>query len=573
MLPSQSARFSPAISIPLALLLCVAAVFASFEPADAATFPPAKLTLLKSDWNSESLDVWVFFSDKQDTGGRLSKPVAVSEKALARRAVRGSSVDADWFDREVSSAYREAVLSTGAELRQQSRWLNGISISATPAQVAEIAELPFVTELREVAVYRRELPEVVETPPLHKPTSPGVLNYGNSFGQLDIIQVIDLHNQGLSGEGVTILILDTGFKLDHEVFRGIDLLGTYDFINDDTDVQDDGEVTGQQSHGTSTLSTIAAFLDGTMIGAAYNASFLVAKTEDVAAEIQQEEDNWVAAIEWGEENGADIATSSLGYDDWYNYSDFDGNRAVTTKAADIAASLGVIVVNSIGNDGHDGPPSLNAPADGDSVIAVGAIDLTGRIAAFSSNGPTADGRIKPDVLAPGVSVLVATSSGGYGTSSGTSFSCPLAAGVCALLLEAHPDWTYGQLYGALTGSATRALDPDNVSGYGIIRAERAANYTPGDEVTIKGMVGFPNPFNPPQESIEFAFEIEPSGPIELRIYTVAGEKIFEYTRGAEDPLPLSWDGTNQDGEEVASGVYIAFISGSGISETYKIVKL
>ncbi len=543
---------------------------------------PAKLTLRGSSWNSDSLKVWVFFADKKLANGSLSKAIALPAKTLKRRELRGSLRSnpdkMQWLDREVSSDYETSVLATGARLRQKSRWLNAISVIATPAQLQQIAELDFVTRMQEVARFYQPLPKIEPVAPdrnqsLNKPLGTDVFDYGNSFTQLNLIEVVALHDQGLSGAGVTILSLDTGFLISHEVFLSTHIVGTHDFINGDDDVQDNGQNIAQQVHGTATLSTIGGFKDGTLIGAAYGADFLLAKTEIVAQEIQIEEDNWVAGIEWGEQNGADVATSSLGYDKWYTYSDLDGNTAITTVAADMAASLGVIVVNSVGNDGHEGVPSLNAPADGDSVIAVGAIDLSGRIAGFTSNGPTYDGRIKPDVVAPGVAVFVATRDGNYGTESGTSFSCPLTAGVCALLLEAHPDWDYGKLYGALTGSATRATSPDNVAGYGIVRAAHALDYVPGQAHTTKGIVGFPNPFHPPEESIEFAFELEPAGPIALRIYTVAGEKVFEFDRQAGDPQALSWDGRNSKGEEVAAGVYIAYISGGGLSETYKIFKL
>lgn len=548
----------------------------SFATASPAVNKPAKLTLLDSDWESDSLDVWVFFGDKTTDTGSLSRKVSLPDNTIRRRALRGTSANTDWLDREVSRDYIEDVAATGARLRQQSRWLNAISVTATPEQIEQIARMHFVTELREIATYRREMPEIEAEeaiPPIKKPSEGTLLDYGNSFDQLDIIEVVDLHNQGLTGEGVTVLIMDTGFLLSHEVFLNLDVAGTRDFINGDFDVQDDGQDISQQSHGTSTLSTIGGFKEGTLIGAAYNATYLIAKTEIREQEIQLEEDNWVAAIEWGEQNGADVATSSLGYDLWYQYSDFDGNTAVTTVAADIAASLGVIVVNSIGNGGQGAIPTLNAPSDGDSVIAVGAIDLAGGIASFTSNGPTADGRIKPDIVAPGVSVFVASRTGGYGISQGTSFSCPLAAGVCALLLEANPAWDYGKLYGALTGSATRASNPDNIAGYGIIRASLAVDYVPGEIMTVKGIVGYPNPFNPPDEKIEFAFELEPRGKVELRIYTIAGEEVFELIRDEGNPQALAWDGRNADGEEVAAGVYVAYISANGISETYKIFKL
>jgi subtilisin family serine protease len=250
----------------------------------------------------------------------------------------------------------------------------------------------------------------------------------------------------------------------------------------------------------------------------------------------------------------------------------DGNTAITTRAADIAASLGVIVLNSVGNGQRISlQPTLIAPSDGDSVLAIGAVRLSGEITFFSSNGPTADGRIKPDLCALGSDVWVANyTNDGLLTSSGTSFSCPLVAGVVALLLQAEPEWKYGEIFEALTSTATRANSPDSVFGYGIVRAFDALNYENHEARNIVGISAYPNPFS---TSVNFDFEVIPVGEVEVRIYTIAGEKVATLTRVVGDPAPLTWNGTNQDGEEVADGVYIAYITASGISEIRKVLKV
>jgi hypothetical protein len=310
-----------------------------------------------------------------------------------------------------------------------------------------------------------------------------VLNYGFSSEQDSVINVQPVHALEIIGTGVLIGMLDTGFRWKiHEALRNIRVIAEYDFISHDSVTANQAnDPAGQDSHGTSTLSTVGGFMPGQLIGPAYGASFILGKTEYVPTETQIEEDNWVAGIEWMESKGVDVVSSSLGYttfDDGsgYKYSrgDFNGRTAVTTKAAVMAARKGVVVVNSMGNGGNT-VGSIIAPADADSIISAGAVNYSGVLASFSSSGPTNDGRIKPDVVGPGVSIYVASTSGsnGYGRASGTSFSCPLTSGVAALVLSAHPEFTPIQVRDALRNTASRAATPDNLYGWGLINARVA----------------------------------------------------------------------------------------------------
>lgn len=443
----------------------------------------------------DSLKVWIFFTDKGSGLTPLSKKVAVSDKATIRRSRRGTNVDSDFLDREINDDYVKQLEPSVQRICQRSRWLNAISAYTTPRNLSAIADLECVKEIERVAVYaRRETPisDSIVTG-LDKLLIPYPPDYGPSYSQLSQIQVVDLHNLGLTGVGITILILDTGFKLSHPVFSRLHIDSTWDFVNNDVDVEDASDIPRllQQEHGTSTLSLISGYAPGDMIGVAYDAQFLMAKTEIVNdTDVYVEEDNWVAGIEWGERLGADVATSSLGYPDFYTYSQLDGNTAVTAKAASYAVSLGVVVANAVGNEGHSSTrPTLVPPSDGIGVIAVGAVDGGGTIAGFSSNGPTADGRIKPDLCARGSGDRVANYLGGYRFGSGTSFSTPLVAGAAALLLQAHPDWNNSKVYQALIMTATQAASPDTVYGYGIAQALGATNYV-GDSnsVTISGYI-------------------------------------------------------------------------------------
>jgi subtilisin family serine protease len=311
----------------------------------------------------------------------------------------------------------------------------------------------------------------------------GAIDYGASLGQLQQIGVPELHALGITGEGTVIALLDAGFdNLTHESFASMNILAQYDFVNGDLDVGN-GTDRGEGSHGTSTLSVIGGLSNGTLVGPAYGAAYLLAKTEDTTRETPVEEDHWAAAAEWAEAAGADVISSSLGYLTYdtgfrsYTPAQMDGDTAVSTRAADLAAERGVVVVISAGNEGFNPTHNtLGAPADGQGVLAVGAVDPAGVRASFSSVGPTADGRVKPDVAAQGVSVLAAGSGAAdsYRFVNGTSFSCPLTAGVAALLLQMHPEATPEQIRNALRASGSQAAAPDNLLGWGIVNASRAA---------------------------------------------------------------------------------------------------
>jgi len=307
------------------------------------------------------------------------------------------------------------------------------------------------------------------------------LDYGFSYQQNALIRVPEVHNLGIDGTGVRIGMLDTGFRYQlNEAFRRLRVVAEFDFINGDsvTSNQEGQDAANQDLHGTETLSVIGGFCPGRLIGPAFGAEYVLAKTEYVPTETPVEEDFWVAGIEWLEAKGVDVVSSSLGYLDWYSYQDMDGNTAVTTRAADIAVSKGVVVVNSAGNEGNSSWHYIIAPADGDSVIAVGAVDGNGVLASFSSRGPTADGRIKPDVVAMGAGVYMAgpVHATDFRVGSGTSFSCPLVAGVAALILAAHPHLTPMQVAEALRQTADRARNPGNDYGWGLIDAWKALLY-------------------------------------------------------------------------------------------------
>jgi subtilisin family serine protease len=391
------------------------------------------------------------------------------------------------------TSYVDAVRAHALRVRHELRWFNAVTVEATPAQVAELAALPFVDHVAAVrkATGRPEPVSDVAAAALQTPavTTAHVLDYGTGLGQVEQINVPAVHDLGLHGEGMVIALLDAGFDtLGHAALAPLRILAAQDFVNGDGDVSNNGDI-GEGSHGTATLSTIGGFAPGQLIGPAFAASYLLAKTENTETETPREEDNWAAAAEWAEAQGVDVISSSLGYSVYdfpyasYTWLSMDGRTAISTRAAELAAERGVVVVVSAGNEGPavvPGQNTLGAPADGISVITAAAVTSGGVRASFSSVGPSADGRIKPDVAAQGVAVKVARpfTTSSYGTANGTSFSCPLVAGVAALVLQAHPTYTPYQVASVLRNTASQAAAPDNATGWGIVNALAAIQAVP-----------------------------------------------------------------------------------------------
>jgi len=429
--------------------------------------------------------VWVLLRDRgpeveTDRGAALvAAAEALPVRTQERRRLRSSLATAGEWDLPPSPNYRQQVLATGASLRHESRWLNAFSVMATPDQQRQLAGLPFVLEVRPVARgTRAPLPRAEALPP----SGPAgrLLDYGASFAQLDEIDVPRVHEAGLNGAGVVVLMLDTGYYTDHEALPEAQVLAEWDFINNDNETQNQpGDAPDQHNHGTLTLSALGGSFPGQIYGPAWGASFLLAKTEDVTSETPVEEDHYIAALEWGELLGADVASGSLGYIDWYTIGDLDGQTAPTCAAVNQAVALGMVVCVSAGNERNSDWGHIVTPADATGAIAVGAVNSANVIASFSSPGPTADGRIKPEVCARGVSTVCAgiDAPDHYRTASGTSLSCPLVGGSVALVIQAHPDWTPGQVREALLNTADRAATPDNDFGWGRIRTGQAIEYT------------------------------------------------------------------------------------------------
>lgn len=427
---------------------------------------------------------WIFFKDKGSLSIREWSPqrLGIAEKSLAiRKKARFENQLIDVTDFPIYSPYLFQLNQMGVHIVVHSRWLNAVSAEIPDHSKEKVQNLPFVRKVQPVRSWKIEKPFVLNIP-LQKFFQSHRWEYGPSEAQNAMIHVPEVHDLGFSGKGIRIGMLDTGFNRRHRVFSELEVIAEYDFYDQDTiTANGPNDDPYQDNHGTMTLSVIGGLLYGALIGPAFGASYALAKTEWLPSESRVEEDKWVAGLEWLVDSiGVDVVSSSLGYNTFdngegYTYRDLDGNTCVTTIAADIAVDKGVVVVNSAGNEGNNKWKYILSPADGDSVVAVGAVTPEGRRAGFSSVGPTFDGRIKPDVVAMGVGVYCASTSdpNGYLFVSGTSFSCPLVAGVCALVLEAHPELPPMEVVRAIKETASQTRHPDNELGWGIVNAYEA----------------------------------------------------------------------------------------------------
>jgi serine protease AprX len=446
-------------------------------------------------------EAWVEFADKGVKSKEQSKKILVdlersfNARALDRRKKRRTLAGLfDERDFPLSKEYQKRVTATGAELMAQSRWLNGVVVRATADELKKIVVLPFVKEVGDYHV--RSSTGRYESRPenpadIHRGAPyTGKSFYGRSEAQTKQLGLHRLHKAGFTGSDIVVAVIDTGFDLSHRVFNhpehSIKVIAQWDFMDNDKKVtpeQKDRPL--QQTHGTYVLGNIAAYLPGELVGSAFNALYILCKAEDDAEEYLLEEYWFVAALEYAESQGADVITSSLGLYTGYSQDQLDGKTSVMAFAWNLAVCNGVIGIQGGGNFGHDDDPTIHhlfPPADALGVIAVGAVDSDGNIARFSSDGPTVDGRLKPEVLACGAGGWTISISDrlGYVQGAGTSMAAPILAGAVACILQANPNWSVDKLRESLfhSGDFFRTHgkpDPLFIHGYGIPDVFAAAN--------------------------------------------------------------------------------------------------
>ena len=571
--------------------------------------------------NAEPVTVWVDFADKGEQGpSDLQHRLDLAEQALtpaarARRLRAHVQPLVDALDLPVEPAYVAELAARGYQPYGVSRWLNGCCVRTSGAALAALGELPFVSRLSPAPLARTSRPEPMPSEATARIALPATATavagtpafYGLSYAQVQQLNVPALHDSGYTGAGEIIAMLDDGFNYytKHDATKNIDVIATRDFVlRGNTAVQDTINYPCYLyfTHGMYTLSCVGGCAPGSYVGTGYGASFALARTEDDCSEKPVEMVNWALAAEWADSLGADVISSSLGYmqfpdsaNDAYDITPamLDGHTTIITRAVEIAASKGILCVNSAGNSGP-GVGTLDAPADaaGDSMLAVGAITSTGTITSFSSRGPTADGRFKPDVVALGSSDALASASGSTNTyvyASGTSFSCPLVAGLAACLLQARPDWTPVQVIRGIKLTADRGTHPDNTYGWGLPSGTAVLGWTPDTagstpgHPTVTGNLLFAlsseNPVRFSDGWLLFEYQI-PGGAshpfASMRIYDVNGRRVRTLMSAPvidAQPRLTGWDGRDDDGRQVDPGLYFARFEAQQHNATLRVVVL
>jgi hypothetical protein len=422
---------------------------------------------------------WVEFSDKNNSPYSTRRPWEfLAPRALERRARANIAVVEN--DLPPNPSYLNALKDNGLQIHHTSRWLNAATVRGDSAQAAAAARLPFVRKVQYLGPHlkyrnppNRPAKKRAVTSTYPQPAGAEFTD-GYAARQNNAFSLFPLHRAGHRGRGIWIAVMDGGFSNADTIplFDSVGLQGRlfagWDFVERDAGVFEAAQ------HGTSVLSVMASNLPGFYVGTAPDATYFLLKTEDTGGEFPVEEANWIAGAEWADSVGVDILNASLGYTHFndttlnHKYLDLDGRTAIGSRGAAIAASKGMIVCNSAGNEG-DGPwRHIGVPADAPGVIAVGALEPDGRHAAFSSYGPSADGRIKPDLSAPGHEVVVAGNVGlDLGLSSGTSLASPMLAGALAALWSSAPEKSAAEVLAATFAFADQAENPDNARGYGL----------------------------------------------------------------------------------------------------------
>ncbi len=523
---------------------------------------------------------WVGFTNKNGTQFSISSPNEyLSERAIQRRIRQNIAIDS--LDLPVNQNYIAEVKSVGAKFIHSSKWLNGITVKAeTDSFATKVWKLPFVKEvqLTKSPVKKSAINKFNETSEVGNFSVDNAL-YGASVYQTSMLNGQFLHSRGYQGQGMHIAVLDGGF-FRADKYSAMDslrvnkqILGIKDFVDPTVDFY------STHYHGMSVLSCMGGNVPGKLIGTAPKASYWLIRSEDTGSEFLIEEDNWVAAAEFADSAGVEIINSSLGYYNFDNpamnhpFSAMDGNTTRVTRGANIAASKGILVFSSAGNEGNNIGQNawkhIIAPSDGDKVIGVGAVNKDSVPAGFTSVGPAFGGKIKPNVTALGWNTYLQKSDGTLGYLSGTSFSSPVLAGMAACLWQSQLHATAEQVKSAIEMSGHLYENPNDKMGFGIpdmYRAWRLLLYlSTSNPETTKQWTAYPNPVGDVLILQRNNNQIQDA--IRIEIFTIDGKLVKQWIKPDANRIEL------RDLNSLPKGILLLKINGGKSSETIKLSKI
>lgn len=499
--------------------------------------------------HAQSAKYLVLLKDKTGTPFTIDKPEAfLSKRALERRQRQGIKVTTQ--DLPVNPTYVNQIKQTGAKVWYSSRWLNATLVEATSGQLTALRALPAVKgiEFNRALANARLSAENQAKEGMGK-LGTEALNYGASQNQIEMLGVNKMHDQGFTGKGMLVAVLDGGFNNSNTnpalkpIFDEKRVLATYDFVKNEASVYED------HFHGNNVFSIMAGFKEGSLIGPGYGASYVLLRTEDDDTETRLEEANWLFGAEYADSLGVDVINTSLGYStfdntaDDYTYADMNGKTTLITRAADWAAGVGMVVVVSAGNEGSSPWKYISAPANANSVLAIGAVNSAKTLASFSSLGPSADGRVKPDVCARGVSTTLSNQSGIITAGNGTSYSAPLIAGLVAGFWESQRHLTAMQVIDCIRRAGDRFTAPTPQYGYGIptfdaatkIAQEKYPLLGVSDWIKPASPFVFPNPVGEKAEVNVFWDAFFTNKNVNLTLLNATGQLLYQQSVTTNEP--------------------------------------
>lgn len=526
-------------------------------------------------------DAWVYFKDKPNSATYLSNPLTMlTQRALDRRTAQGIALDSK--DVPIYQPYiNEITASTGITVKAKSKWLNCLHVRGSQTDInalkllSSVLKVDFADKILNGSTNKKVAK--LKFKPVNKTMETAVTyNYGSSSNQIQMLNGHLLHKMDYTGSGKIIAVMDSGFPgvNSAQPFQRLrdnnQILGGYDYVNKSSNYY------SGNNHGTYVLSSMGGYVDGQLVGTALDAKYYLFITEDAISAVPYnenpvEESNWVEAAEEADRVGVDIISTSLGYFGYDNpsyshaYSDMTGDLAFASQGANIAFDKGIVVVASAGNEGQETEPHVGVPAEAKNVIAIGAVKADETYALFSSIGPSYDGRVKPDVMAQGQTVVLSDPAGNIVTANGTSFSCPITSGMVACLWQALPGKNAQEIKQLIQQSSDNFAEPALKSrsqfGYGIPDFNLAlSNGLSVTDFSKTDIIVYPNPTN---DTISFVLPND-SDVKTIVIYTILGQKVLEENISNQLPT-ISLKTLN-------SGIYFYKIESNNYSKSGKIIK-